>query len=179
MRFNVAQLLKEPVGSTRQQNIEAEITTLDEEISLLGPLMGRVHFLRTDVGILVQGRVQTEVHLQCSRCLAPLVWPLEVTLGEECRPRVPLGSRGKRSHEDEDPALLISEQQTLDLGELVRQELLLALPAHPLCRPDCAGLCPECGQDLNEGPCECTKEGDPRWAVLESAHWGIGELVER
>ncbi|MDH7485958.1 MAG: DUF177 domain-containing protein [Anaerolineae bacterium] len=167
MRFNVAQLLKEPVGSTRQYDIEADIATLDEEISPLGPLTGHVRFLRTDAGILVQGRVQAKVSLQCSRCLAPLVVPLEVELEEEYRPRVPLGSVGKRSDEDEDPALFIDEHQILDLGEVVRQELLLALPIHPLCRPDCAGLCPECGQDLNEGPCECVRAMDPRWAALE------------
>jgi len=174
MRFNVAQLLKEPVGSTRQYDIEADIATLDEEISPLAPLTGQVHFLRTDAGILVQGWVQTKVNLQCSRCLAPLVVPLEVLLEEEYRPRVPLGSVGKRSDEDEDPALFIDEYQILDLAEVIRQELLLALPTRPLCRSDCAGLCPACGQDLNEGPCECARAVDPRWAALEMVS---GELV--
>lgn len=175
MRYNVAQLLKEPIGATREHNIEADIEVLYEEIRLLRPLTGRVHLLRTDAGILVQGRVYTEVEMLCSRCLAPLALPLEVTLEEEFRPSVPIGSDRVIAESVEDPALVIDGQHVLDLWELIRQQLLLAVPMHPLCRPDCAGLCPTCGQDLNEGPCECAEDTDPRWAVLELV---IGKLVD-
>jgi uncharacterized protein len=71
--------------------------------------------------------------------------------------------------DEDDTALLINEQHILDLSEVLRQNLLLAVPMQPLCRPDCAGLCPTCGQDLNEGACECDSAGiDPRWADLGS-----------
>jgi len=168
MRYNVAQLLKEAIGATRHQSIEADIATLDEEIRLLRPVRGQVRLLRTDAGILVQGRVQTEVELVCSRCLASFALPLEVTLEEEFRPSVDIATGKKIPRGAEDAALVIDEQHILDLWELIRQQLLLALPMHPLCRPDCAGLCSQCGKNLNEGPCECAEEMDPRWAVLQA-----------
>ena len=56
----------------------------------------------------------------------------------------------------------------IDLAPMVREEVLLAVPDGPLCRPDCPGLCPICGADLAEGPCGCdTTERDERWAVLD------------
>ena len=55
----------------------------------------------------------------------------------------------------------------LDLGAICWEEFVLALPVNPLCRPDCKGLCPQCGANLNDGPCQCApEEGDPRMAVL-------------
>jgi uncharacterized protein len=68
--------------------------------------------------------------------------------------------------EDEDTYPLTGEQ--LDLAPLVRDALLLSLPLAPLCRPDCAGLCPVCGAELAEGPCGCdTTPTDPRWSALD------------
>ena len=168
MQYNVAQLLKEAIGATRHQSIEADIAILDVGVKLLRPATGQVHLLRTDVGILVQGRVQTEAELLCCRCLAPFALPLEVILEEEFRPSVDIVTGKKIRDNAEDPALLIDEHHILDLWELIRQQLLLALPMHPLCRPDCAGLCSQCGKNLNEGPCECTEEMDPRWAALQA-----------
>jgi uncharacterized protein len=67
--------------------------------------------------------------------------------------------------------------RTLDLADQVWESLLVLLPARLLCREDCAGLCQSCGADLNEGPCSCTKEGDPRWDVLTDALGELGELA--
>lgn len=58
--------------------------------------------------------------------------------------------------------------EILDLAALARDAILLELPQAPLCRPDCAGICPTCGAELNEGPCGCEPAGgDPRWAALD------------
>ena len=56
---------------------------------------------------------------------------------------------------------------TIDLGPLVRDAIVLDLPAAPLCREDCRGLCPQCGADRNEGDCSCAAPKDPRWANLD------------
>jgi DUF177 domain-containing protein len=56
---------------------------------------------------------------------------------------------------------------TLVLDNLIREEALLALPARPKCQPTCRGLCPQCGQDLNIGQCQCAPPPDPRLAVLK------------
>jgi uncharacterized protein len=56
---------------------------------------------------------------------------------------------------------------TIDLGPLVRDAIVLELPMAPLCREDCRGLCPQCGADRNEGDCSCAAPKDPRWANLD------------
>jgi uncharacterized protein len=58
-------------------------------------------------------------------------------------------------------------EDTIDLGPMVRDVVVLELPMAPLCREDCAGLCPQCGADRNEGPCGCVAPRDPRWANLD------------
>jgi len=64
-------------------------------------------------------------------------------------------------------ALLIDEKHMLDLTEVVRQYLILYREQYPLCDEACAGLCPVCGKNLNEGPCGCQDAPqDPRWAAL-------------
>jgi len=166
VRYNVAQLLKGPIGATQHKSIEAGIAVLDEDIELVSPVTGRVCLLRTDAGILVQGRVQAEVELPCSRCLTPLVLSLATAVEEEFQASGRFAADNRASDEAEDTALVIDEHHVLDLGEVIRQQLLLALPIRPVCRSDCAGLCSQCGQNLNEGPCECTEEEDARWSVL-------------
>jgi len=177
VRYNVAQLLQEPIGSTRVEYIEIGTTLSEEDVELVTPVTGQVRLMRIDSGILVQGQVQTEVEIQCSRCLAEFVLPLEATVEEEFRARGRFADESLEDAGDEDPALAISEESELDLREVVRQRLLLALPTHPVCRVGCTGLCLHCGQDLNVGSCECTPEPDPRWAALLEMQLA-GELEE-
>jgi uncharacterized protein len=70
--------------------------------------------------------------------------------------------------EDRDEAVLIDVHQILDLTEVIRQGLWLAMPEKTLCRPDCAGLCPNCGGNRNLGECHCEALSDPRWASLQA-----------
>jgi uncharacterized protein len=71
--------------------------------------------------------------------------------------------------EEDDTAILIDQHHVLDIAEVVRQALLLEIPMHLLCKPDCLGLCPTCGQDLNAGPCGCLPaDVDARWAELSA-----------
>jgi uncharacterized protein len=69
--------------------------------------------------------------------------------------------------EEDDRALWIDDHHVLDLSEVLRQDALLATPMHVVCDDECRGLCPTCGQNLNEGPCDCPPEGDPRWSALQ------------
>ena len=177
VRFNVAQLLREPIGSTRIKYIEADTTLSEEDVELVTPVTGQVRLMRIESGILAQGQVQTEVEILCGRCLAEFILPLEATVEEEFRAGGRFASESREEAEDEDPALAITDEHELDLREVVRQQLLLALPTHPVCRVSCAGLCAHCGQDLNEGPCECTPEPDPRWGALLEMQLA-GELEE-
>jgi uncharacterized protein len=120
--------------------------------------------------VLLSGQLHTEVELTCSRCLEPFSTAVDFTLEEEFRPTIDIRTGAKLPLLDgEDVATLIDSQHIIDLFEVMRQDILLALPPRPLCKPDCAGLCSQCGQNLNEGPCTCEQPlGDPRWEVLRT-----------
>ncbi|MCC7355817.1 MAG: DUF177 domain-containing protein [Anaerolineae bacterium] len=168
MQYNVAQLLKEPIGSTRSYPVHADIADLDPELPVIRPLTGEVRFLRTQSGVLVEGDLSTEVGLACSRCQEPLTARLELEIEEEYRPTIDVLTGRRLAMEEEDRALWIDAHHILDLTEVVRQGLFILLPMHPLCRPECKGLCPVCGQNWNEGPCDCAeRESDPRWSLLK------------
>jgi uncharacterized protein len=169
-RFNVAQLLKELIGATRDYDVVAPVKDLvPEEVTDATPLRGRVHLLRTDRGILVEGQLSGSVVVPCSRCLADVTVPVVVEVEDIFHPTVDVVRGTFIEVDEEDAALLIDEYHILNLSEVLRQNLLLAVPMQPLCRPDCAGLCPTCGQDLNQGPCQCESAAiDPRWADLGS-----------
>ncbi len=168
MQFNVAQLLKEPIGSVRRYAIEEDIQALAVELSMHEPLTGHVQFLHTPDGVLVTGRLTTVFGTECARCLTPVQQTLDFELEEEFKATVEVLTGAPIAVDpDEDPALLIDAQHILDLAEVVRQELWLSQDLAPVCRPDCQGLCPSCGKDLNTGPCHCAvDEVDTRWAVL-------------
>jgi uncharacterized protein len=170
MQFNVAQLLKEPTGSTRKYDIQEELDDLDPEIVIQAPITGKVKFTKIPQGILVNGEMETVIEVSCGRCLEPFDVQTDIEIEEQFRPlldimtgaRLPIG-------DDDDSATVIDERNHLDLTEVVRQDLLLALPNHPLCREDCKGLCPTCGANLNDGECACEGElTDPRWDALKS-----------
>ncbi len=167
MRYNVAQLLKESTGATRAFQLEEDISGLDPMLTPTRKLEGHITMLRTGSGILVTGHLATEVATTCSRCLEPLHVRLEIDVEEEFQPTIDVETGQRLPMEEDDQALWIDSHHVLDLHEVVRQDLLLAMPLHPLCRETCAGLCPHCGQNLNEGPCDCTvTDIDPRWSAL-------------
>lgn len=116
-----------------------------------------------DGGIQVTAAVTAPWTGECRRCLRPVAGVLRTRVRELYRPRPP----GEPPDEDEETYPLSGE--LLDLKPLVRDAILLDLPIAPLCRDDCAGLCPTCGADLNDGPCACPPaSGDPRWAALDA-----------
>ncbi len=167
MQFHVGQLLVGPVGTTRQYELNNDLSGLDPDLDPTQPLTGTVHFLRTASGVLVQGTLFTQVRVPCARCMGDVLVNLEMALEEEflCsfnpRTGVPIAIP------TDSDAFLIDEHNILDLSEAVRQYIFLALPMQPLCRPDCAGLCVHCGHDLNSGPCACPPPPlDERWATL-------------
>ena len=171
LQFNVAQLLKEVTGATRSHNIEIEeaIGELDGAAKIVGPITGQVRFLRTGSNILVTGLLQTIIQKSCGRCLTEFIVPISLELEEEFYPTVDVvtGTTLPTSA-DADEANRIDEQHLLDLWEVVRQGFLLVSDDYLYCRPDCRGLCPHCGQDRNQNPCNCQDELiDPRWAGLQ------------
>jgi uncharacterized protein len=165
--FNVAQLLKEPIGGRRSYDVEIPMNFEEQELHHSEPLVGTVELLRTSLGILVEARLNGHVQVQCSRCLTNVRWPVTLEIVEEFQPTIDVVRGVFLPVEEEDEALLINQHHVLDISEVVRQALLLEVPLLALCKEDCAGLCPNCGQDLNLGPCGCSLVApDPRWESL-------------
>jgi uncharacterized protein len=123
------------------------------------PVRGRVGLTRTDRAILVKGVFDAEVELTCSRCLSLFNCPITLKIEEEYFPTADVISGASLPPSDEPDRFTIDERHVLDLTEALRQCSLLAIPMKPLCREDCAGLCPDCGHNLNQGPCSCLPQG--------------------
>jgi uncharacterized protein len=124
--------------------------------------------MRTPAGILVQAHIELIDPELCSRCLEPLEETLTFDFVEEffAPPELRSGHTVDEGAIDAE-AFMIDEQQMLDLTEAVRQYREASADMQPLCRPDCKGLCPDCGANLNLGDCDCNKEPiDSRWATL-------------
>jgi uncharacterized protein len=171
--FNIAQLIKEPIGATRIGEISADLRQVAPDLEQVegapqAPLIGSVRLLNASNGILVQGDLHAVATLACARCLEPVSVPIDFELEEVFVPTIDISTGQALTPEEEDHALWINEHHILDLHEVVRQDVLVAAPVHLLCRDDCRGLCPQCGQNLNEGPCGCKPEMDPRWSALAS-----------
>jgi len=165
MEINVAQLLREPIGSVRDYDISKVMDITDGGPKSL--VQGHIRLMRTNRSILVKGTFNTVVELTCSRCLSRFEYPLKINIEEEYYPTADVTTGAPAPLPDEPGAFTIDENHILDLTEAVRQYALLAIPMKPLCKETCAGLCPICGKNLNDGPCGClTRVADPRWAVL-------------
>ena len=72
------------------------------------------------------------------------------------------------NNEEDDYAYIVVPNMEFDLDALVKEDVLLAIPSKVLCKPDCKGLCSQCGKNLNDGPCDCKEPVDPRLAGLLS-----------
>jgi uncharacterized protein len=167
--YNVAQLLKSDIGTTRHYTVDEWAPPMSEQIQMAAPVCGDVQLTRTNRGILVRARLKVTVELECSRCLEVYLEDLPVEFGEEYIPVVDVVTGQPTNIPHESYAFLISEKHELDLNPALREYGLLALPMKPLCRMNCAGLCPECGTNRNQKRCECViGTSDGRFGVLRA-----------
>jgi uncharacterized protein len=122
-------------------------------LSAAGP--GRYYF---------SGRLVGDVSTECRRCLADV----DEHVAADSH-MIFAESELEDPDDSSDVFVLAPGARSLDLRPAVREEWLLAVPAFSLCREDCKGLCPKCGADLNEGPCDCPQTTDARWDALKTA----------
>lgn len=156
---NVAELLRRP-GTDK----DLEVALTAEEIGITDPRVAPTDQVDVAVklesltdGVVVTGRLATPWHDICKRCLVPIEGVETVPVDELYQ-----------THVTSDEAFPIVFDQ-IDLTDMVRELVLLDLPAAPLCRDDCAGLCPTCGVNHNEQSCTCERvEGDLRWSALDA-----------
>jgi uncharacterized protein len=168
MIFNVAQLLKAPVGTSSEADIHEEHIQLDKDFRVSGPLIGHVRMRRTNQCILVDGWIDVTLEFSCTRCLRQFEQPLHVSFEERFYPSVDVVTGVPLPPVDEEEVFSIDEHHQLDLTEAVRQHVLLHIPMVTLCDESCAGLCVQCGHDLNLGPCNCEPEVDERLHILKT-----------
>ncbi len=136
-------------------DLELPLAVVDGPVELDGVLESVVD------GILVRGRLRMDLRLSCARCLRPVADTVRVQVAE-------LYSDPERADDPDDvEAGYELRDDALDLDALLRDALAPAVPVAPHCRTDCAGLCAQCGADLNEGPHAPHEEAaDSRWSAL-------------
>ena len=167
MIYNVAQLMKAPVGTSQVNDFHEEDFQAGDGLKVVGPLDGHVRIRRTNQGLLVDGWVDLTLQLECDRCLKTFEQPMHVPFEEQFYPTVDVVSGLPAAPFDEEEVFPIDAHHELNLTEAIRQNVLTALPMVKLCQEDCKGLCQQCGHDLNLGPCDCKPEIDARFSVLE------------
>ena len=165
MRFNVAQLLKEPIGSERGYQLDENFTGTQH---LTEMARGPVSMLRTHQGVLVRAALEIRCALTCSRCLGDYSRSSTLPIEEEFFPLVDIQS-GRSAFQPGEPEgrRVIDSRHILDLSEVIREYVVTDLPMKPLCRPGCLGLCQVCGAEQNLDRCGCgASPGDSRWGAL-------------
>ncbi|HEX6256245.1 MAG TPA: DUF177 domain-containing protein [Euzebyales bacterium] len=156
--IDVRALIDRP-GATRSLDRELPVPRdLSDDLVVPGPkVRADVLIERVVDGLLVRGTVTAQARVACARCLVTRDGTLRTDVIELFSSEV---------GEDDEPGYAIVDA-TIDLDTMLRDALADAMPMRPLCRPDCRGLCPVCGADLNTQPCDGHEErADPRWATL-------------
>jgi uncharacterized protein len=117
--------------------------------------------------IRVKGQVQVRLQMECDRCLEPTVFPVDSSFELYYRP-VAEGYGEEKSLDAGEAEMGFYEGDGLELNDVLREFVLLALPMRKLCDENCQGICPVCGQNRNQSECSCqTAAGDDRWAALK------------
>ncbi|MGC8633927.1 MAG: YceD family protein [Candidatus Limnocylindrales bacterium] len=175
LEFNVAGLLGSVPGTERRYEIRDVWLHLPDDLQLALPLNGTLRLSRTSRSILVDAELDAALAETCSRCLKPAVAPLHVTLREEALPSIDLRTGLPVDTSAEPDALRIDDHHVLDLGIPVGEAISMAEPIAPLCRPDCRGLCPVCGADLNEWPDHVHPDDRADIGLAALGHWPSSE----
>lgn len=156
--FDVSSLIKAPPGSSLTLDLDTDARALDDlQVEFL---QGTLQVIRVQTGLMVSGEVDTEIEMECVRCLDSFNFPITVEFEEVFR--LP-----GTSQSDEQPYEVMPDGR-IDLAPLLREIVWVTLPMKPLCRPECKGFCAQCGANLNIETCTCEETTiDPRWAALE------------
>jgi uncharacterized protein len=127
-----------------------------------------LRFFRIGKSVQVDGSIQISASMRCSRCVGDFSCPLDIAFKEEYIPFEELDPEADHELTGSELNIGFYRNDEIDTGELVKEQVLLAVPMKPLCSMECRGICPECGTNLNERACNCrTEKIDPRLAPLK------------
>ncbi|CAM4250914.1 YceD family protein [Paenibacillus tarimensis] len=163
MNIHMQETLK---GKTHTFDTELDVSSLVDgrrDVIRSSPLKVRLEARSESGAVQVEGGLDIDLEMSCSRCLKPTTAHIAVPFQEQFKP-----ASAVTAAEVEEDEVIPVDGEWLNLQPYVEQALLLELPFAPLCGEDCKGLCAECGSDLNEGECGCSREViDPRLAGLK------------
>jgi uncharacterized protein len=170
MKINVAPLLKQPIGTQADYELtESPIDPQGENAGLTEAgatsIDADIVATHTNPGAYLEGEARATIAEKCSRCLRPIETPVESHFAEQYYSTIDVVNGDPKDAPPPDTKRIGSDFK-IDLTPLLREELILATPLAPLCKPDCKGLCLECGRDLNEEPHDHDAPADERWSKL-------------
>ncbi len=158
--------LEEGKASLDWEETPEELHIQDEDLQFAGPIRTRIEFVKIGESISASGRTNADLRLECVRCLEPVSFSLSSDFKFVFQKNRP---ESMRDDEDETMIWLDESGDKVDLGEEIKDYILLEMPLNPLCKTSCEGLCPICGENLNQTQCNCSSsETDPRWEALRA-----------
>jgi uncharacterized protein len=174
MEFKVSELEREAIDF--DQELAPGAVGLGQEAEQVGNLAtaGRAEVLHEHRGpkdivadIRLKGRFAGKFEVPCARCVEPVEIPLAADFDLIFRPAAADSEAPERSITAPETEIGYYQKDSLLLEDVLREQVLLSLPVRTLCKPDCKGLCPRCGQNRNSQPCSCEAgPSDPRWEAL-------------
>lgn len=173
MKLDLSEIVRN-VGKQAANDVREQCVPEEFGFECTEPVTGKLRFANTGELLLVNGDIHTRVKMECGRCLAEISLPINMDIEEEFRIEHSGGDviQALPMEEDDESEKAMITSNVLDVKELVRQNLLLELPIQPLCNKDCKGLCPSCGENLNEKLCSCPAEN------IDSPFQVLAELLE-
>ncbi|HSM59003.1 MAG TPA: DUF177 domain-containing protein [Candidatus Sulfomarinibacteraceae bacterium] len=159
LRFNFGHLLDGELGVSRDVELDYPTIQVGDDVTLT-PLRGRFRATRTSRGIYLEGDLNSIIETECTRCLEAVALPIEFELDDLFYHPASAAPPGEYA---------VKEDGVVDLAPLIRELSLLAVPMQVYCQEACKGICEQCGQNLNEGTCDCEVDDiDPRLAGLQA-----------
>jgi uncharacterized protein len=164
MKIEIKEILKQ-IGSKKKVASRESIEL--KEIGQWPPVDVDLEITNAQTRIIVKGRLATSVELSCGRCAEKYLENIDIAIHEEFLPEGSPELEPKPDLSLNDLSVFVYKDETLDLGEIIRQNIISAFPIKPLCNSDCKGLCGTCGENLNKSQCDCSTETiDPRLSSL-------------
>jgi uncharacterized protein len=176
MQFDLRQLGRRGSGTLRDEHVDRTFqpsefppsVVEDEEYKVVAPVHLVMDVHKDGDAYRAVGRVQTRLQLECGRCLESFEIPVDSPFELRYVPHAENAGEEEREVEEDDLTTAFYKDDALDLGELMHEQFVLALPMKPLCAERCRGLCPHCGTNLNKSSCDCAPTWeDPRLATLK------------
>ena len=145
-----------------------ELDLDNREVRLIDPAKVQGRTSRKGSEVEFSGELTANIEVPCGRCLKPVRLPIHSEFAERFVPAVSWRAEEQHELHEEDLNLAVFDGEAIDLDDVVREEILLALPGHVLCSEDCKGLCSICGIDRNTSSCQCENRAiDSRWEKLK------------